>query len=136
MSGRNHYVKNKLLDYYRGHASRRDMRAFCISNSNYTDSRKSLKSLPQRDSSINVDKRLSFNQKIQSSGIPELRDFCQSIPLRSQTEEVKHFLCTRVKGLIEKTDLWLAVTVSGLLENHAVRESIESIQTDLSDVSI
>ena len=83
-----------------------------------------------------MDKRRSFNKRIQSSGIPELRNFCLSIPLRSQTEEVKHFLCTRVKGLIEKTDLWLAVTVSGLLDNHALRESIESTQKDLSDVSM
>lgn len=136
MSGRNRHVERKLLEYHKNHASRQLMRAFCISNEYYTESIKSLKSLPQRDSWAIKDKRLSFNKKIQSSGIIELRNFCQSIPLQAQTEEAKHFLCTRVKGLIEKTDLWLAITVSGLLENHAACKSIESIQADLSNVSI
>jgi hypothetical protein len=72
---------------------------------------------------------------LRSSGIPELRDFIQGIPSKSQIAETRHFLNTQLLTLLEKTDMWLNASVPGVAANQpAAPGFVQELLTELKTV--
>lgn len=72
---------------------------------------------------------------LQSSGIPDLRDFIKGIPSKSQIAETEHFLNTRLLTLLEKIDMWLNASVPGMAANQPAAQGFaQELQTELKTV--
>lgn len=46
------------------------------------------------------------NELVQSSGIPQLRQFCHSITAEAQFREASHFLRSTLPSIIHSLELW------------------------------
>jgi hypothetical protein len=90
----------------------------------------------RRRSSTNTDKIQAAGQMQESSGIPLLRVITQSITHRAHIEETRHFLNTRLRTLVEKTDLWLTGNTETLSINQSVARAMETGQARLEEVRV
>ena len=89
----------------------------------------------RRSSIFLNDKILAADQKEQSSGILELRDFIRGIPSKSHILETKHFLRTSLVALLEKTELWLNASVVELAASQTAAPGfVQELQTQLKRV--
>lgn len=82
-------------------------------------------------------KGLAARQQRVSSGIDELREFCQGIPRSSQIAETRHFLDTKLVALLEQADMWLTASVAGVAANRQAEPGfLGELQEELQAVSI
>ena len=133
ISARNDHVKNHLLRRY---GRVRTIHSFCVSNKLYGECRRPRNRSGPRRSSNNQDKAQAIEQKLESSGIPELREFCLGIPIKAHIEETQHFLDTRLKSLVEKTELWLTANMAEISVNpESTQEILTMCQDELKTVS-
>jgi hypothetical protein len=136
ISARSNYVKNLLVTHYATQPQSRQIDILCVSNTLYREGRR-LQQLPSRRSSSNANDRIQAGeQMLASSRIDELRNFCEGIPLQSQIAEARHFLKTRLRTLLERTELWLTASVPDILANQqATPGFIEALRNELRTVS-
>lgn len=133
IDARNTHVRNKIISHYNNHARGRNVEVYCISNKLH---QRWQREVGRRRSSTNEDKRRAVLQTLESSGIPRLREFIQSIPKRAQIEETRRFLNVRLRELVERTDLWLSVNMHTLNINQEVAHAMETGQRRLEEVRI
>jgi hypothetical protein len=139
IKARNDHVKRHLLELYNTQREARNINVYCVSNYLYKraveDQTKSRRRLRQSQTSIAQGQRAELD--IEISGIPELRDFVQEIPSKSQILETRHFLETKVVALLEKTDMWLNARVpEEAASQPAAPEFIRELQSDLKAVCV
>ncbi|KAH8590098.1 hypothetical protein B0O99DRAFT_635601 [Bisporella sp. PMI_857] len=137
VSARNEHVKRHLVRHYASQRQVRTIDVYCVSNNLYREAADLQdgvqRSISNRRRSSNLGDRISAaDQMLRSSGIPELRDFIQGIPVKSQIAETRHFLNTRLLSLLEKTQMWLTASASEIAANQAASpELVQEIQTEL-----
>jgi hypothetical protein len=137
IEARNKYVMNRIMTYYTNHTQSRKVDVFCVSSWLFRDSRRFENEASRRRSLMNTDKANAAEQMRESSGIPQLRDFIQSIPQRAQTEEARHFLNTRIRTLLEKLELWFTGNMPGVSANQvASLHTVDTVQRELEEVSV
>jgi hypothetical protein len=142
ISARNEHVKEHLTRHYEPQRLVRTIDAYCVSNTLYRKAaghrarNQQNANNRRRSSNIHInDRNSAANQMDISSGIPQLRDFIQGIPLDSQISETRHFLDTRLVTLLEKADLWLNASVAELAANQAAAPGfVQELQTELKIV--
>jgi len=140
ISARNNHVKQRLKRHYESQSQARKIDVFCVSNTLYRKAadqhsriQESLRN--RRRSSLTDDRSAAADQMLQSSGIPELRDFVQGIPTKSRIAETRHFLETKLLTLFEKTSLWLNASISDIATNQpAAPGFVQELQTGLKTV--
>lgn len=141
ISARNQHVKRQLMMHYAAKSPTRKIAIFCVSNKLYREacnqkSRIELSMQNRRRSSNLTERNSAANQMLASSGICELRDYCQGIPSSSQIKETRHFLNTRLVKLLEKTEIWLTASVAGVAANQqAAPGFLGELQAELKNVS-
>jgi hypothetical protein len=140
ISARNEHVKRQLIRHYASQRQIRTINVYCVSNTLYRDAVSQLTPVEQsnrnrRPLSNVEDRTAAANQKLRSSGIPDLRSFIQGIPSESQVAETRHFLNTRLLTLFEKIDMWLTASVPGMAANQpAAQGFVEELQAELKTV--
>jgi hypothetical protein len=136
ISARNNFVKNLLVTHYATQPQSRQIDILCVSNTLYREGRKRQQMQARRESLTASDRIQAGEQMLASSRIDELRNFCQGIPLQSQIAEARHFLKTRLRTLLEKTELWLTASVPDIVaDQQATPGFIEVLQNELRTVS-
>ncbi|RDL41569.1 uncharacterized protein BP5553_01548 [Venustampulla echinocandica] len=157
ISARNRHVKLRLERHYEAHAITRRIEVFCVSNTLYREAcdlrARVEQAMQTRRRSLNIiDRSLAAEQQLASSGICELRDFCEGIPRSSQIAETRHFLDTKLVALLEQTEMWLTASVAGVAANRQdapgfvgelqaelqanFNESLDTTNGELSDVKL
>lgn len=132
ISARNGHVKRMLLAHYHSRAPNRHIDVYCVSNTLYKKAQRAL----QRRSTLNIQQTIAAaNQKLTSSEIHELRQFCQRIPLRRQIIETRHFLNTRLVALFERVEMWMNASAGAASNRQAGSELLRDVQEDLRRVS-
>ena len=140
ISARNNHVKQQLKRHYGLQRQVRTIDVFCVSNTLYFDASSEQSRVQEtlrnrRRSCATDDRSSAADQMLQSSGIPDLRDFIQEIPMKSQIAEVKHFLETKLLTLFEKTNLWLNARFPEIDGNQPTApELVQELQTGIETV--
>jgi hypothetical protein len=140
ISARNEHVKTHLMRHYASQRQIRTINVSCVSNTLYREAANQQARVQQnirnRRRSSNISDRTSAaEQMLRSSGIPELRDFIQGIPSKSQIAETRHFLNTRLLTLLEKTNMWLNASVPQMAEEQPPAPGfVQELQIELKTV--
>ncbi|RFU26950.1 hypothetical protein B7463_g9389, partial [Scytalidium lignicola] len=125
ISARNQHVKSRINAYYAAQSRSRNIAVHCVSSYLYRDA-----CIERNRRSGNQSRIMAANQKIEDSGICELRDYCQEIPSMSQILETRHYLHTRLVRLIEKINMWL---ISGVAGTAALQEAAPTFLNELNE---
>lgn len=71
-----------------------------------------------------------------SSCIPELQDFVRGVSSKSQIDETRHFLNTKLVNLVEKAEMWLNANLPGIVATQpSAPEFVLELEADLKQVS-
>lgn len=122
MTARNGYIEELIRTTHAQLFRARPLSVFCISNKMYKKNRRRVK---------------VHDLPIKGSGIPALRRHCHKIPAQAQFRIGHHFLTVRLKGLVERLQLWLIGGSQETMPNDAtVQRLLETLQDDLQKVSL
>ncbi|KAL2860560.1 hypothetical protein BJX68DRAFT_261492 [Aspergillus pseudodeflectus] len=114
IEARNTSVTTALLDQYQ-----QDVKVYCVSSKLYSDHRR--------------DSREQTHKYIQLSGIPGLRQYCQSVPAEAQLRATSGFLTNRVPGLLLSLSQWVLAGANPLTVERAatLRRVLDEAQRTL-----
>ncbi|PGH26649.1 hypothetical protein AJ80_01594 [Polytolypa hystricis UAMH7299] len=129
---RNEYVGALLRRHYGDRVNGREINFFCVSNALYLDARR--QQVPSRNISLlSTDREKAAQKMLKTSGILELRQFIIRIPELSQIDEAQRFLGTKLQTLFDKTEFWLAASLSSASNRQTTREILEVVKMELKD---
>ena len=82
-----------------------------------------------------IEINMAIQEKLEGSGITQLRDFCQDVPSKSQIAETRHFLNTKVLDLLQKVELWCNARDASENRRQAPVGRLDELQVRLRRVS-
>jgi hypothetical protein len=115
-------VEEQLNRLYSGMVVNGNLEIFCVSNTEYNDSR--------------GEEYTIARPRIELSGIPALRQYCHLIPAKTQFEAVSAYLEHQVPSLLSSIRQWLLLGSEGLSAERAnkLRKALESSRSQLLEV--
>ncbi|KFH46600.1 hypothetical protein ACRE_024930 [Hapsidospora chrysogenum ATCC 11550] len=121
IGARNAHVKQGLQRAYSSQVPGRDLHVFCVSNTAYEKYC-----------------RKGNREYVEASGVPELRRFCHGISADAQLNEARHFLHSRLAGLVNSLGLWsgsrlLAPEKPEVISTAPVTKTVEALREELLD---
>ena len=123
IEARNQYIKAGLQKAYAAKVPNQTLDVFCVSNTMYRDNSE-IGNIP----------------KVQASGIPELRIFCQTMTADARQREAIHFLSSTLGSLLNSLELWSSASNAaseaiGARTAASMHEELQKIQEGVSAVS-
>jgi hypothetical protein len=117
IEARNTSVTTALLDQYQ-----QGVKVYCVSSKLYGDHR--------------LDSGEQTREYIQLSGIPGLRQYCQSVPAEAQLRATSGFLTNRVPGLLLSLNQWVLAGANPVTVERAatLRRVLDEAQRTLQAV--